>query len=413
MLRLLRFVVAALVVLTGLVTATSTPAVADDPTWGQVVPGEYIIELKPDGSAAAVAVAVGALQPPQLLSAGSAFVRLVLDPTLDPNATVNALLNTTGVELAQPNLVSESSDYLGLRRKFFTDLDVAQVTTSATDYRIGQPGLRNAGLPAGTNAAGVRVAVLDTGVATSHPKLLNRIAPGGYDFVDLDASPVEVANGIDDNANGAVDEAFGHGTFVAGLVALVAPGARVLPVRVLDSDGVGSTWTIMRGIAWSAAKGAQVINLSLGGSAAGPVADRQLLNVEAAGIVVVASAGNGASTSEVAPAASDGVVGVSAINGRTATAATFSNRGSWIDVAAPGVSVVSLYPGGRFATWGGTSASAPIVAGALAIITRIAPGAADDRVDHLTSTARPDGLGDLSAHGRVDIAAAVRSAQGF
>ena len=72
--------------------------------------------------------------------------------------------------------------------------------------------------------------MLDTGVDRSHPGLAGRISAGGYDFVSSGDAPDEVRNGIDDNGNGVIDEAFGHGTYVAGIVALVAPGAMILPV---------------------------------------------------------------------------------------------------------------------------------------------------------------------------------------
>ncbi|MGI9031287.1 MAG: S8 family serine peptidase [Ilumatobacteraceae bacterium] len=111
------------------------------------------------------------------------------------------------------------------------------------------------------------------------------------------------------------------------------------------------------------------------------------------------------------PAAFDGVVGVTAINGRTGQVATFANRASWIDLAAPGVRTVSSYPGGRHAIWGGTSASAPVAAGALALLRSVMPTAdSDDVIDRLTATARADGLANVSAYGRIDVSAAVQRA---
>jgi thermitase len=391
--------------------ATPTTAHGDDAELGPAVPGEFIVQLKSDGNIASVARDAGALATPDALGGTSGVYRLVLDPTADPAATLAMLTNVSGVDLAQPNFLTASTDHLA-RKRFFGDLPAAQVTTSASQYRLGQPGLGSAGLSGGMNATGIRVAVLDTGVDLAHPRLNGRLVPGGYDFIDRDAVPAEATNGRDDNGDGLVDGALGHGTYVSGLVALVAPGATILPIRVLDSDGTGSTWTTMQGIAYASAKGANVINVSLGGPASGDVAERQLTNVEAAGIIVVAAAGNSGSTTEVYPAAGPLVVGVTAVNGQTGQAASFANRGSWIDLAAPGVTITSLYPGGRFASWGGTSASSPIVAGAAALVAKARPGAqADDLVSALTSTARPDGLDGLSAYGRIDIAAAVAAAR--
>lgn len=390
------------------VTDTTT---ADVPEWPAVVPGEFVIELEPDADPLAVAVATGATVPLEPLSPGDPVHRLVLEPTSDPQAVIDILLNTEGIAFAQPNIVLGTTEALLLRKRFFTDLDVARITTNDTGYRIRQRALSNAGLPAGAPATGVRVAVLDTGVDLTHPKLSTRLLRNGYDFVDRDASPGEVADGVDDNGNGAIDEAFGHGTYVAGVIALVAPGARILPVRVLDSDGSSSTWTVMQGLAFAAARDATIVNLSLGGPVWGDVAERQLEHLAANGVIVVAAAGNDASPGEVYPAASPHVVGVTSINGVTGAAATFSNRGSWISVAAPGVGITSTYPGGRYATWGGTSASAPVVSGVLAVSARIMPGAPiSDVIDTVTSTARPEGLDGLSAYGRVDAAAAVAAA---
>ena len=92
-----------------------------------------------------------------------------------------------------------------------------------------------------STGAGVIVAVVDTGIDFGHPYLAGRIAPGGFDFVENDPDPSESRNGRDDDADGLVDEQYGHGTFVASLVLTVAPDARVLPVRVLNDDGIGTS----------------------------------------------------------------------------------------------------------------------------------------------------------------------------
>ena len=98
-----------------------------------------------------------------------------------------------------------------------------------------------------SRGAGSTVAVLDTGVQLDHPALAGRLA-AGYDFLDDDADPTEVRQHLDGNGNGVVDEAFGHGTFVAGMVPLVAPDARIMPMRVLDSDGAGSVFLVAQAI---------------------------------------------------------------------------------------------------------------------------------------------------------------------
>jgi subtilisin family serine protease len=395
-------VVAATLIVAGTWAGTVSPAGADD-TFVGAIPGEYLVELKPEGRIDVVAGALGVTAPPEQLADGSAVFRLLLDPAADPVAVVSMLTNTEGVEQAQPNFAQESVGGLGLRKRFFTDVDPAVVTTSATAYTARQATL-GTGWQAprnGTAGAGTTVAVLDTGIDLTHPALRPILVPG-YDVVDRDTRPAEVRNGIDDDRNGAVDEAFGHGTYVAGLVALVAPQARVMPIRVLDTDGTGSTWRLMQGIAHARVRGANVINMSLGGASGGVVFDRFAELVQAQGILLVGAAGNDASEAYVHPAATEGVVGVTAIDGRTGLPAGFANRGSWIDVAAPGVQLTSTFPGGRYARWGGTSAAAPLVAGLLAVIRSADPSRPiTDIVDDITSTANANLTSGLSAYGTV------------
>lgn len=401
-------VVAATLIVAGTWVSDVSSVRADEAYVG-AIPGEYLVELTPDGTIEAVAAALGLTTPPERLADGSAVFRLLLDPAADPVAVVSMLTNTSGVAEAQPNFLQESVGGLGLRKRFFTDVDPAAVTSSATAYSPRQATL-GAGWAAprtGTAGAGTVVAVLDTGVDLAHPVLRPILVPG-YDVVDRDTRPAEMRNGLDDDGNGFVDEAFGHGTYVAGLVALVAPRARVMPIRVLDTDGTGSTWRLMQGIAHARMRGANVINMSLGGVSQGNVFDRFAEIVQDQGIILVGAAGNDASDVYVHPAATDGVVGVTAIDGRTGLPAGFANRGSWIDVAAPGVHVTSTFPGGRYARWGGTSAAAPLVAGLIAVIRSADPSRpVSDIIDDVTSTADATLTPGLSAYGTVNPVAAL------
>ena len=253
-----------------------------------------------------------------------------------------------------------------------------------------------------TKGAGIRVAVLDTGVDQTHPALATRLI-SGFDFVDFDADPSEFTD--------TASAAWGHGTHVAGLVALAAPAARIMPVRVLDAQGVGNAWVLGEALLWAVDPdgnpdtddGAHVINLSLGSLArtrilgalaniaacnpavdGDPVLDRsdpgyaddERRCAQRAGAVVVAAAGNDASDRvREYPAAERvyGSIGVGAINAAAETA-SFSNFGSRVDIGAPGDGITSTLPGGLYGTWSGTSMAAPLVAGTAALVRARSPG---------------------------------------
>lgn len=250
---------------------------------------------------------------------------------------------------------------------------------------------------------GVRVAMLDTGVDRAHPALAGRL-DSGFDFVDFDTDPSE--------AGSPLDAGFGHGTHVAGLVALVAPGARLLPLRVLNPQGIGNAWVLGEAMLYAVDPdgnpgtndGAQVINLSLGSiertgllrvlsqlatcsppDPAAPAEDQSDpgYNDDKArcgqfgGAVVVAAGGNAASGSQRFYPAAEGAYGLLSVAASTAAGrlAPFSNYGNWIAIAAPGEALTSTVPGG-FGTWSGTSMAAPMVAGSAALLRSMAPALA-------------------------------------
>lgn len=210
---------------------------------------------------------------------------------------------------------------------------------------------------------GVVIAVLDSGVDAGHPMLRGALLPG-RDFVDNDLNPAE--EGSD------ADVAYGHGTAVAGVLRQVAPGAMILPLRVLGPDGSGKAGNVADAIRFAVDQGAQMIHLSI----AAPVASegvRAALQVAASrGVLIVAACGNDGSGRPEAPAnALDGKnplgrsgVSVSAVqtDGRFPE---WSTRGG--EVLAPGVAVQSAYPGGRTVSASGSSFAGPLVTGALAL----------------------------------------------
>ncbi|MFQ5409969.1 MAG: S8 family serine peptidase, partial [Anaerolineales bacterium] len=185
---------------------------------------------------------------------------------------------------------------------------------------------------------------------------------GGCDFVNRDDTAQ------DDN---------GHGTHVAGIAAAasnngigiagVSWGARVMPVKVLSASGSGSYQDVASGIIWAADNGANVINLSLGGSSPSGVLENAVNYATNRGVLVVASAGNSGNSTPNYPAAYANAFAVAATDSSN-NRASFSTFGGFVDIAAPGVSIYSTYFDDTYASLSGTSMSAPHVSGAAALL---------------------------------------------
>ena len=214
------------------------------------------------------------------------------------------------------------------------------------------------------------VAVIDTGVDASHTMLAGRVLPFGYDFVDRDTDPSEVANGIDEDADGLIDEAYGHGTHVAGTIALLNPDARILPLRVLDSDGNGTSFAVAEAIYFAVASGADVINLSLGMNGGSKAVRQAIFVAHEADVVVVAAAGNSGTQFVQFPARANDVLAVAAVDASDQKAA-FSAYGDAVELAAPGDAIYSTMPGDQYAWWSGTSMAAAVASGAVSLLNSL------------------------------------------
>jgi subtilisin family serine protease len=261
---------------------------------------------------------------------------------------------------------------------------------------------------------GTLVAVLDTGVQSNHPVLTNSIEVLGYDFVDNDLAPDEEANGLDDDGDGRVDELYGHGTHVAGIVYLVAPDARLLPLRVLNSDGRGNNFRTASAIVYATRRGADAINLSLGTPHPSALLREVVGEAAQIGVVVVAAAGNLNTDAKQYPAAEDCAIAVTSVNARDKRS-SFANYGDWIGVAAPGENIYSTFPVDGYAWWSGTSMATPFVAGQAALLRGANPQLTLDEVGLLiggTSDSldkrNPAYRGQLG-EGRIDLFASLES----
>jgi ribosomal protein L24E len=251
----------------------------------------------------------------------------------------------------------------------------------------------------------VVVGVLDTGVDTTHPDLAGKVTVGP------------------NFAGGAPTDLFGHGTAVAGLVAAATNNSagvaslgwntRVLAVKVLDDQGNGSASDIAQGVRWATDNGASVINLSLAGPDDSFVLSDAVRYAREHNVLVVAAAGNSGSTTRAYPAADDGVLSVAATD-RNDNLASWSNRGSWVDIAAPGANVLSTWPGGIYNTVNGTSFATPLVAAAAALVRAADPGMPADGVAvRLMSTAdQLASLGTAVQSGRLNAARAIAGGTG-
>jgi subtilisin family serine protease len=230
------------------------------------------------------------------------------------------------------------------------------------------------------DGSGAVVAIIDTGVDRCHPLLSGHLLGGGLDLVDGDISPWETSDGLDEDGDGEVDEAIGHGTFVASLVALAAPGAKILPYRVLDDDGGGTAFNLALALADAIARGVDVINLSLTYRERSVVVDLLLEEAEREGIVVIAAAGNDGASTLPFPAIDSHALAVTALRPDSTRLADFANRGDKAGVAAVGEDVYGGLYGGEYGRSSGTSLAAPFVAAGAALAKGLDPGVSADIV---------------------------------
>jgi subtilisin family serine protease len=241
----------------------------------------------------------------------------------------------------------------------------------------------------GARGYGIRVAILDTGIDMDHPVLASRILPGSRDFLDNDNDPSDVPDGIDNDGDGYIDEATGHGTHVAGLVVLVAPSARILALRVLDSDGIGNVYSVAAAIEYAVTRGARIINLSIGLTAPSAVVDQAIQYAYGQGVILVTAAGNRPNGPNDFPAISPSVWAIAAVDAGDMPA-SFSSAFPAVVLSAPGVNLESTYWNGGYAVWSGTSMAAPLVSGAAALVLSRNPSLKRQEVkEWLQSSARP------------------------
>ncbi|MDQ8736689.1 S8 family peptidase [Paenibacillus sp. LHD-38] len=256
----------------------------------------------------------------------------------------------------------------------------------------------------------VIIAVLDTGVQSNHPDLKGKLIEG-TNIVDEEAEP---------------DDDVGHGTHVSGIIGATVNNSegvaglswynKIMPIKVLDSSGAGSTYSVAQGIIWATDHGAKVINMSLGNYAQADFLHDAIKYAYEHDVVMIAASGNDNTDRPGYPAAYPEVFAVAATDSNHEKA-SFSNYGDYIDVAAPGDSIASTYPGSQYAALSGTSMASPHVAALAGLIRSVNPELSNVEVMELMRKSAVDlgaeGKDDNFGYGEIDVDKALKAASKF
>ncbi len=337
-------------------------------TWveGAYVPDQVLVKFKTGANAESIAADFD-----MTVERETALgVKLLKVPAGTVKQAIAALRANPNVEYAEPN---------GIAQAFVDPNDTYYSTCYNTAFygcvaQWNWPKIQaNLAWDLVTGSTDVKVAVLDTGIDNSHP----------------DLPPVALQKDFINNDDNAEDD-FGHGTHVAGIIgALTNNGVGVagenwsvslMAGKVLDAYGSGTWESVANGITWAADNGANVINMSLGGSSSSTTLKNAVDYAWGKGVVIACSAGNGGSTTKTYPASYTNCIAVAATD-KNDRKASFSSYGfSWVDVAAPGDAVLSTMPNTpvtlntsygykmNYDALSGTSMAAPHVAGLAALV---------------------------------------------
>lgn len=349
---------------------------------------------------------------------GQRLYLLQLPRNSDELAVAAQLAADSRVAWAELNFIDQAPE--GSPRRFYLrGGDVPQPGTLDQVYAPELMGVAAAMTCA--SGAGVTVAIIDSGLDPDHPAFANTARRGEWNaFSNQDGAGNvdDIGNSEDDDGDALIDEMTGHGTHVAGIVVQIAPGATIMPIKALDSDGGGQAFYLARAMYRALDHNADVINLSLGSTANTRIVREASDDALSRGVFVAAAAGNaGPSGPREYPATLDGVFGVAATD-RQDRAADFSSTHASLALSAPGADVVSAFPidqppdnklGSPYALWSGTSMATPWIAGAAALLLDRNPGWSPNQIAaQLRTTAAPiNGSAQGTGSGRLDAGAAV------
>ena len=387
----------------------------------------------------------------QLTDSNSHGVFLVstssVDPSISTDSDIQSFEGNRAVGLPElsgatvANLTQSSTSILdGLPGRTV----VSYYGSSVPSNYVSQPAtviIRQHDLQASSGfiGTGVTVALIDTGVDTSHPALQAQLVPG-FNFISNVADPSELVDltpamsaalaqsstSILDGQNlvqmnsaimailsqsstsildGPPGE-FGHGTMTAGLVHLVAPGAHIMALKAFAGDGSSDLFNIVRAIYYAADHGANVISMSFEIGQSSPALQNAIQYALNKNVVLVAASGNDGSQIMVFPAGYNSVIGVGSTS-NSDVKSTFTNFGTnGVFIAAPGEGVITTYPGGNYAAGWGTSFSTPLVAGEAALVLQARPTYKPGDVGNAISRAASV---QQMGHGRADLCLALSS----
>jgi subtilisin family serine protease len=360
-----------------------------------------------------------------------------------------ALPELTG--LTQPTLTQSSTSILdslpGRTLVSFFGSTVPSNYTSQTATSI----IRLGDARAATHLTGSGVvAIIDTGADPGHPALTSVLVPG-YDFtrdtpgfseladldpvvaaqleqsstsildaqntLQLNSSAVAILNQsstsiLDQSSTSILDSTmaeFGHGTMTAGIVHLIAPTAKIMPLKAFRADGSSNLSDIIRAIYYAADHGANVVSMSFSMAQSSPGLQAAIQYALGKNVIMIASSGNDGSKTLVYPASYGGVQGIGSST-NTDQRSAFSNYGSGVvTFAAPGEGVITTYPGGNYAAGWGTSFSTPMVAGAAALVLQARPASKPgDVTNGLSKTKQISDMG----YGRIDLYSSLMNVVG-
>ncbi len=349
------------------------------------VPGELLIQAKPGVTRKAVD---NLLHPHGAVTAGeieNIRVRRIKVPEDALEQVKKALSNNPNIQFVEENFIAEAG-YVPNDERYPSQWHLPMIAApDGWDYTTG--------------SQSVPIAIIDSGVDPTHPDLAGNLI-AGYNFLGNNTDTQDIQ---------------GHGTAVAGSaaamtdnitgVAGVAWNSPIMPLVVVNTDGSATYYDIAQAINYAADQGVRIMNISLGGSSSSSTLQNAVNYAWNKGAVIIAAASNYSTDTPYYPAACANVVAASATTSSD-TFASFSNYGTWVDISAPGASILTTSRGGGYGSWSGTSFSSPITAGVAALILSANPSLTNAQVvDILTQNA--DDLGSTGfdkyfGYGRVN-----------